>query len=632
MALFSLLPLLGFACWLQDRFRFAPATSLLFAVSGWIIVAFAGGLIGALWWTCMLIWVLGLTLFGHRLFAMLSGRVARDIPTSYGMLIVFGVLFWLVHGDSQFFYYDEYAHWGVFYRDMTALDAFWGADTNSMHPRYPPAAPLWQYAFGIFLAPGDSVAYLAQFILLFTPLMVLWHKLAWRQIGWIFGAGVLCLVVLLNFGHGVTSLYVDHVIGAWFVGIILCAVVDPPKSLPRALLFCLPLTVLALIKDVGLAFALAAAGIIALLTLRQRVACGSKWTSSLAASVLLGIVLVLPAVVSVQTWTWNRDSMSVPQDDQSLSGVSTGLIDGGNALDEEQRAEVAKRFKQVFFDQQLSKSPVSWQFNAFSYPIMPLFTDRFRLTTFWMFVAFVIWYAVMLRVITRGEARWTWGLVGLGLIGTAVAYTAGLYFGYQHAFGERGLILSSYIRYMHSMVLPLAIAAFAPFLPGFGPLRKSSGDGQANWYTSPASIFTIGLALMIVTETPYARPLLNPFPRPAIRVQTERAAELIRSEAEAESVWIFLPVDTPNGFDGRVLLFQLSPVPATLERSESFFAQSDDEMIQAWRGFGILWFPLQSDELVTRLSGMLGEEFRGEIIRVNEHSDGSVVLEQVPSS
>ncbi|MGD8977418.1 MAG: hypothetical protein PVG91_07410, partial [Gammaproteobacteria bacterium] len=543
MTLLSLLPLLGIAFWLQDRFRFAPVTSLLLAVSGWTLVAFAGGLVGALWWTCVLIWVLGLMLLGAHAVAMIRGRAPLSVPVPLGMLVILTVAFWLIHGDSTFFYYDEYAHWGIFFRDMSALDAFWGADTNSLHPRYPPAAPLWQYAFGITAEPSDGAAYVGQFVLLFTPLMVLWHRLAWRQIGWILGVTLLCLVALLNFGHGVASLYVDHVIGTWFVGTILCAVADPPASFRRATLFFLPLTVLALIKDAGFAFALAAAGIIAMLQLRQSVTRGGRFAPALGMAALLTIVLMIPAAVSVQTWKWNRDTIGAPQDDQSLSGVASGLVEGGSALSEDEKIEVASRFREVFFHQQITKDAVSARFNAFSYPIMSLFEDRYRLTTFWMLVAFVVWYSVQMALLARGEPRWTWSLVGLGLVGTAIAYIGGLYFGYQHAFGERGLLLSSYVRYVHSVALPLLIVAFAPLLPGIGqPVapRRPGGDGEA--VSLPAGMFALGLAALMVAETPYARPLYTPNPEIAVRLQTEATAASIRMQAGGEPVWVFLPV------------------------------------------------------------------------------------------
>ena len=45
---------------------------------------------------------------------------------------------------------------GIFVKEMLALDGLWTGDTNSMHPRYPPGAPLWQYLFNAFLPPSEG--------------------------------------------------------------------------------------------------------------------------------------------------------------------------------------------------------------------------------------------------------------------------------------------------------------------------------------------------------------------------------------------------------------------------------------------------------------------------------------------
>ena len=88
------------------------------------------------------------------------------------MLALLCAWFWIVHGADQYFLYDEYAHWGIFVKEMLALDGLWTGDTNSMHPRYPPGAPLWQYLFNAFLPPSEGRTYLAHFVLLLAPLLM----------------------------------------------------------------------------------------------------------------------------------------------------------------------------------------------------------------------------------------------------------------------------------------------------------------------------------------------------------------------------------------------------------------------------------------------------------------------------
>ena len=46
-------------------------------------------------------------------------------------------------------------------------------DTNASHPDYPPGAAVWQYLFILIPSYGEGTVYLAQFVLLMTPLLVL---------------------------------------------------------------------------------------------------------------------------------------------------------------------------------------------------------------------------------------------------------------------------------------------------------------------------------------------------------------------------------------------------------------------------------------------------------------------------
>jgi hypothetical protein len=67
-----------------------------------------------------------------------------------------------------------------------------------------------------------------------------------------------------------------------------------------------------------------------------------------------------------------------------------------------------------------------------------------------------------------------------------------------------------------------------------------------------------------------------------------------------------------------------------IETSEAFLGESDRDLLERWRGYRVLWFPMVSDELVARLSRLLGEDFRGEPILVTEEQDGSLRLEPIP--
>jgi hypothetical protein len=186
-----------------------------------ILALYVGAFAGALWWTALAVHVGGTALLGLEALRQSRRQAAVEIPLPFGVLVLLCTWFWVVHGADQYFLYDEYAHWGIFLKDMLALDGFWTGDTSSVHPRYPPGAPLWQYLFNVFLEPSEGKTYFAHFVLLLAPLLTLWNNVRWSQPAWAVAILTLALLAIANFGLGVSTVYVDQVVGVWFLGTLL---------------------------------------------------------------------------------------------------------------------------------------------------------------------------------------------------------------------------------------------------------------------------------------------------------------------------------------------------------------------------------------------------------------------------
>lgn len=627
----TLLPVFGLALLLERRWRFSSGAALLHAVAWIIIVLYCGGLLGTLWWTALAVHLLGIVALGFELMQRARSPGPFSLPTPYVVLLVLAGLFWFVHGNNQYLYYDEYAHWGIFLKEMLAFDDFWRADTNAMHPRYPPGSTLWQYLFNAFQEPTEGKTYLGQFVLLSAPLMVLWDRLTLRQWPWGLGIAALCVLVVMNFGFGVSSLYVDHVIAAWFIGTVLCYLSDVEQSSRRTASYAAPLIVLTLVKDAGLAFALSAAAIIATLML-ARVWTQSRSTRlSFFAALTALVMLVAPAIVVAQSWSWNRDRAGSVHDVQSVDGMVDGLLRGASKGDLVTDQEIKRRFVEVFSNQQISNDRVSWQFNAFSYPLQGLFTDSYRLTTLSLLCAFALWWLGLFLIFLRGPDKWRWCIVASGVFATSAAYVVMLYLSYRFAFGDRGLELSSYTRYIHTIALPMVLVSFAPLLPAF----RSSERGRLVHLrgvnvSASAAIFCSALSALIMFEPPYLRPLLEPAPRAVLRDQFEPVATEVRRAAGSAPIWIYLPQDQPNQFTGRLLQFLLSPTPATVERSAMFLDQDFDSAIAQWSRFEYVWIPvrLQPDAAQSLSRFVPGNPVAG-LFRVRRDSAAGHALEPV---
>ena len=608
------------------------AMAMLHSVSAIILVLYVGGLTEALWWTALAVHLVGIGLLGYELWRLRRNGNPPKVSMPIAVLVLCIALFWLVHRDSLYLDYDEYGHWGIYIREMLALDSFWLADTNSMHPRYPPAAPLWQYLFNVFREPSEGTAYLAQFVLLLTPLLVLWERVTWRQAHWLVLILALGVLALTNFGLGINSLYVDHVIGAWFIGTILCFVMDSP-DLRRGVIYALPLTTLALLKESSFAFSLAAGGALGLLVWVRSWQRSGHLVTSAGRALFMAVIITLPAVLFLQAWEWNLDRIGAPTEFEAVGGIVSGLTGEREQVDPEQGAEITRRFLEVFTEQQLSNDRVSHEFDAFSYLIRDQFTDRYRLSTLGLFVIFSIWWIGLTIFVLRGSERWTWGIVASCVALTGIAYIFSLYLTYRFAAGEYGLRISSYTRYVHTVALPMLIVSFAPLLPAFRRREQERTWRIAGKLIPAASILAlVGCIGLYVFETPYLRPSFQRNAVLDIRQELEPITMAVRSAVGRSSVWLYMPKDQANGFVGRLLQYLLAPTPTHVERDKTFLDRPPGEVLEDWSKFDYVWLPTQLEpEVANRFVDVAGLPLTERLFVVSTDESGRTRLTPITS-
>lgn len=632
MGLITLLPILGFASFFARVLKTTLAIAMLHAVSAIIVALYVGGITHALWWTALAVHLVGVGLLGYEAWRLNSKGHRPKISVPLAVLVVCVTLFWLVHRNSLYLYYDEYAHWGVFVKEMLALDGFWLADTNSMHPRYPPAAPLWQYLFNAFRAPTEGTAYLAQFVLLMTPLLVLWERITLRDAYWVPLILAVCALALTNFGLGITSLYVDHVIGAWFVGTILCFVMESP-GLRRSAVYALPLTTIALLKESSFAFSLAAAGILALLISFHSWQRSGHLVSSAARAAFMAAIVTLPSVLCLAAWEWRLDDIGAPAEHEAVGGIVSGLSEESGQVDATTGAEITRRFIEVFARQQLSNDEVTLEFNAFSYSIRELFADSHRLSTLGFFLVFAIWWIGLLVLVLRGAERWIWGIVACGIAFTGVAFIVALFLTYRFTSGEYGLVLSSYTRYVQTVALPMLLVCFAPLLPAFRSLKNEpvwSIVGRP--VTLPAILAVSGCIGLYVFETPHLRPMFEKNAVLTLRQQIEPITTTIRSALGRSSVWLYLPNDRENGFVGRLFQYLMAPTPTYVEREKAFLQGSPGHILEAWSKFDYVWLPAELDpETMNRFAEVVGLPLDDRLFLVSTDHSGNTRLTPITS-
>ena len=627
----TLLPLLGFALGVSRVARVPAAVAFFLATALVILSLYAGALVGALWWTALAVHAAGVVLLAFEALGYV--RRERAVPNllPLGILAVLCAWFWVVHGEDLYFVYDEYAHWGIFLKDMLARDDLWTGATNALHPRYPPAAPLWQYLFNVFGSPSEGKTYFAHFVLLLAPVLMLWNTLRWSQPVWVIAILALVLFAIANFGLGVSTIYVDQIIGVWYLGTLLAAFSDDKLDLRRLVLYAAPLTVVALLKDVGLALAASGALIIAALSHRRNLASGQPGSALLRTGAGLAVLLV-PMLLCVQLWSWNRDAAGAAHDVQSVGGFVSGVTERAGIANPERDAELARRLAEVFFDQQLSNSPATWKFNEFTYEVRGLLTAPHRLTTFGLLVAFVLWWVVIARGVLAREERPQWTIVAGGVLTTALAYIAALHFSYRFTFGDRGLDLPSYLRYVHIVALPMLLLSFCPLLPAFRDLDLHRAWRVGRLHVQQRTVLFVPAVLALyVTETPYLRRITQPNPPIGAPPHVEDMVEQIRGQVGTSRVWIYYPQDSSHSPLTRFVLFLLAPTPAVVERSDRFFRVKDTGSIAGvWSVFDYVWIasPLTPEAAAGFARFDTGNATAG-LFRVHVSTSGSVTLEPV---
>ncbi len=224
------------------------------------------------------------------------------------------------------------------------------------------------------------------------------------------------------------------------------------------------------------------------------------------------------------------------------------------------------------------------------------------------------------------EAGWLirWGIllwyttVG-AIIGVFGVYTLVLLRVYATDEGH-GTLLSSYVRYMNTVLLPMILLSLAWLLPAMSLHRR---DARLRWR---APILLAALVALYAVETPYFKPLYTPRPHLDFRRLTEPWTDHITAQIKpGRSLFVYVP--RLYGPSARLALtYQLTPVPITL-RSHL----PDDEAVREALSHDYLWIFETTPDLEEKLPKTIGgaELEARAVYRVERGPGGEVVLVKV---
>jgi hypothetical protein len=533
------------------------------------------------------VFVIGVILFLYIPYKYREKNIEFFSSTPTVLLIIFSLVFFFISRDSHFFFWDEFSHWGLFIKEMMYTDRLYDASTIAAHPHYVPGAPTWQYFTMLFSGFSEGGAYFAQFLLISSATMMIYEKTSFKKPHWIVLAFLLQIAFLANFGHGLNKIYVDHVVGAMFAGLIMVILYDrfDKKSI---FLLLAPLTAIAFIKEVGLYFSAASVGLLLL-----RYIFIEKNKKLIYISILLGIL----TLVVFKAWDIRLGAEGVNKGGQSISGIVSSIISNEKMLDEQTHTQVKDRFWEIFFDQQIAKDEISENFNEFDYFTMGEYKDSFRLTTFWFLVTFIIVSLITtLAGRQEGYKKSDVLLPSAYMLFIILGYFTILCISYFVAFGGNAFRIPSYVRYTNIAIMPAMFFLASYYLPLARKVDIKEDSPIAKVEIKPLLIVSLATLMLYTLETPNLKTIYKANELNSFRAQTIPTINAIKSKIpESSDIYAIIPVPN-NGSFRNFLRYDMYPSRLTADEI-AIFQQPINKIYEKMGEHEYVWLPFQSQKV-----------------------------------
>ncbi|MFH1059431.1 MAG: hypothetical protein V1797_12245 [Pseudomonadota bacterium] len=535
--LIFLLPVsvLGYAFVLHAGWRRQAELALMAAVAGVMGLMYVFALAGMLREGAWTVFLVGIACALIGLWGLWHDRQPDRPKVAEGFLspglVLFPVLCWfftLLFGDATLQLWDEFSHWGVMTREMLATNALPGPFGAIIFKDYPPGANLMHYWAAVVSGQGgEGPYYLAHFMLLSAPVLALCGRIGWRRPGWLAGGLVMAAAITATLSVFVCSLMVDVVLALFLAGglyLAAGAVVWRKRALLLApILFALPL-----IKNTGALFAWAIICLVLMNSLLRALAvwrsdrrqAGRGWRAQLIAyqftrrralALTLTLALLIAAPLTAQfTWKEHLAGQAIGQSFKTAK-IDLAAIAATFSADAPERSKLIRaRFLAALGEQSLSnyvgegRSIMAGLARHTGWPLDRL-APGFSLQG-WLVLAGLLILAGFVRhrdPAPRARMIELWLLFAV----FGAVYLAGLLLLYIFSFSEyEGPRLASLVRYVNTIVIPLALLAWAWCLPDHDePEDDQRLVGPRRWVYA-ACLAAFGLALFTQAPSPAGLP------------------------------------------------------------------------------------------------------------------------------
>ena len=603
-ALLTLLPIFGYSTFFYIYLNKRSSVSIFFSITFIITILFIFGMLELLEYGSYSLFYLGIFLFIYTIYKHYLKVVTfiTSIPTI--IFTVSSIIYLFMMQDAQFFFWDEYSHWGAFIKEMYYFNSFYSIPSVASHLNYPPGISTWDYFIVSNTSFTEGNIYFGYFLLLFSSTLMMYEKFHFKDIHWVAIILAIQTIIFAGFGHWFSCIYVDHIIGAMFAGLVLSYLVDSFTK-KELFLFLFPLISIVLVKEIGLFFGLSFLGLVFLHRLMK-----SKLENNNTLffniklhtkTIFILFVLFISMVLVLKLWGFRQEINGVAKEHQTISGIAKSIFSDKKVLDEKTEEEVKKRFWEVVNNQQLHKEKISLNYNEFSYGLMQKYEKEIKLSTTGSMLFFILISIVTLLIYKEKEKRIEIALINSYILFVTIVYLFILYFSFLVAFGNGALRIPSYVRYMNMATLPMFMIGFSLMLP----LLKSKYDEQKSYNFNSrifiSALLTISIFGYIVQ--PYINPMYSQLSN-GFRKNIDTASVNILSKVPPKSkLFAIFPVKN-NGSLNNILKYSLIPAITTVSKID-FEKKTFQEMLKIYSKYDYVWFVTLNQTLVEKNRNIL---------------------------
>ncbi|WP_331774327.1 hypothetical protein [Sulfurospirillum sp. 1612] len=596
-AMISLLPIFGYASIFYIYFRKSVSVSIFFSISAIISVLYIFGMFDVLKYGAYLLFYFGFVLFLFLALKFQTKMLQAMKSVPFMMFVFCSVIYLYLMKDAHLFFWDEYSHWGAFIKEMYYFDHFYDASSVAANLSYPPGISIWDYFIIKPIGFSEGGLYFAYFLILFSATLMMYERLSFKQIHWIGLIFVVQMVLFADFGHGFSSIYVDHVVGAVFAGLIL-SFIDEKFSIKNLYLFIFPLLALNLIKEVGFILDLFFLGFVFIVHIinssRENQVSYLQSIKNNKKTIATLVILFILVFAAFKAWNIRQESEGIHNNGITMGQIITHMTEPLSPKTEQMEAEISRRFSHVFVSQQVSKNQNSLNYNEFSFGIMPTYKDTLKLTGLGVFFLILLFSIVVYFSTKKSERNLNLIIINLFLIVIFAIHVGLLYLSYRNGFGTGGLRIPSYVRYINTIILPILVVQFSLLLPLFQD--KSSTMRQF------FAMCAILIALIVITK-PYMKPLYSQLEN-GFRKNVDLATKNIVSKVpQKKKLFVIFPIKN-NGSLNNILKYSLIPTRATISKA-TFADKTPEQMIEIFSQYDYIWFASLNKEIFDKSKMLL---------------------------